>query len=65
MSDEATFNDMMANAGELLEDAGVTPDEWELIEGLVMGNRGEGQLLLPLLTKAHAAGGVAEARSAL
>ncbi|WP_031160214.1 hypothetical protein [Streptosporangium roseum] len=56
---------MTASMWALLEDAGLTSDEWELVEGLVTGNRGEGQLLLFLLTKAHTADGVAEARSAL
>ncbi|MFI9591172.1 hypothetical protein [Nonomuraea sp. NPDC052265] len=63
--DEATFNAMMASTWALLEDAALTPDEWEFIEGLAQGSRGEGELLLSLLAKVHAAGGVAEVRSAL
>ncbi|MEU4406232.1 hypothetical protein AB0F88_17050 [Streptosporangium sp. NPDC023963] len=64
MSEISDSTNVMARVDQLLDETGTTPDEQEFIESLVLGGRGEAEILLSLLTKARKSGRIAKARSA-
>ncbi|MFF3441842.1 hypothetical protein [Streptosporangium sp. NPDC002721] len=64
MGEISDCTNVMARVDQLSTRPVPPPDEQEFIESLVLGGRGEPEILLSLLAKARQSGEITEARSA-